>query len=427
MNFTTLPPRSPHAYRGTANWSVTQQLAYAHTQLQQENVKEAHDTYLRLAQEYNVPEAYYHLGMMCKEGCGKNLLYQSVTQAALYFEYARKMNHFQATYELGLLYYQGYDDEDDQFVQSASQALTCFLTMVDSDPHLLTEEEEKLFVQAAFYTGEIYFKGNEAEPGNATVIKQDFSLAFFYYQKAAAYDHSEAIYVLGYNYYNAKGVSQDFQQAIFYFNKIYKTHKNAAHYLGFIYEEGMGVRKDAQQAFLYYQTAARLHSAFAKRRLGFFYSQPNSVVRQDMKKALDYYLDAAKLGDMKAMCDAADMYYDQSDYRSAYLLYFECAKDRQAHALYRLGKMYADGRGVEEKDLVKAAFYYGQAAQEGHARAAYLFGRMHHEGWGVEKDHEKAHTFLTYAAEHKVQSANRYMKSIPSFTCHQMSKKEQAT
>ena len=56
-----------------------------------------------------------------------------------------------------------------------------------------------------------------------------------------------------------------------------------------------------------------------------------------------------------------------------------------AWALYNLGHLYLDGRGVE-RDLTRAYRHYRRAADLEHERAMNLVGRCTEEGWGTARD-----------------------------------------
>jgi TPR repeat protein len=56
-------------------------------------------------------------------------------------------------------------------------------------------------------------------------------------------------------------------------------------------------------------------------------------------------------------------------------LYCQAARDGDAEAMYRLGWMYAIGRGVQRDDTV-AAYFFAKAAEQGHPQSKNLLPRM---------------------------------------------------
>jgi TPR repeat protein len=67
-----------------------------------------------------------------------------------------------------------------------------------------------------------------------------------------------------------------------------------------------------------------------------------------------------------------------------------------AYAQYFLGRMYADGQGVE-RDISKAASWYRKAAEQGVAEAQYRLGNMYRDGTGVPRDLEYAFAWYSVA------------------------------
>ena len=70
---------------------------------------------------------------------------------------------------------------------------------------------------------------------------------------------------------------------------------------------------------------------------------------------------------------------------------------QHAYAQYFLGRMYAQGQGVD-KDPAKAAEWYRKAAEQGVADAQYRLGALYETGEGVPLDQEYAHGWFAVAA-----------------------------
>jgi hypothetical protein len=68
-----------------------------------------------------------------------------------------------------------------------------------------------------------------------------------------------------------------------------------------------------------------------------------------------------------------------------------------AEALYDLGVMYANGRGVPEDDA-EAVRWYRLAADQGNAMAQALLGARYWTGQGVPQDYVQAHMWYNLAA-----------------------------
>ena len=68
-----------------------------------------------------------------------------------------------------------------------------------------------------------------------------------------------------------------------------------------------------------------------------------------------------------------------------------------ATAQFRLGQMYADGKGVP-KDVVEAARWLRLAAEQGNADAQFKLGLMYALGKGVPKDYVQAYVWMNIGA-----------------------------
>ncbi len=68
-----------------------------------------------------------------------------------------------------------------------------------------------------------------------------------------------------------------------------------------------------------------------------------------------------------------------------------------AYAQYFVGRMYADGQGVEQ-DMETAAKWYRKAAERGVADAQFRLGGLYEAGNGVPRDMESAYGWYTVAA-----------------------------
>lgn len=76
--------------------------------------------------------------------------------------------------------------------------------------------------------------------------------------------------------------------------------------------------------------------------------------------------------------------------------YYNAALQGDAYAMYALGKMYANGVGVNQNDT-KAASWYGKASYAGIAYADYEFAKACHDGVGLDEDQEYADTLFQKA------------------------------
>ena len=138
-----------------------------------------------------------------------------------------------------------------------------------------------------------------------------------------------------------------------------------------------------------------------------------------MKPIKNWILGVALAVMLTATALAADLQkgkeaYDAGDYATALAILTPLAEAGDAEAQYRLGHMYEWGKGVEH-DSVEAVYWWLRAAEAGHYTAqrklgelgelgklgALLFklGRKYVEGRGVEQDDAEAMRLFRLAAE----------------------------
>jgi TPR repeat protein len=95
--------------------------------------------------------------------------------------------------------------------------------------------------------------------------------------------------------------------------------------------------------------------------------------------------------------DGMEAYLDK-DYLKAVQTWRPLAEAGDATAQYRLGVMYAEGKGVAPND-VEAARWFERAAVQGDATAQYDLGASYAEGMGVPKDNAAAAKWFRRAAD----------------------------
>lgn len=84
------------------------------------------------------------------------------------------------------------------------------------------------------------------------------------------------------------------------------------------------------------------------------------------------------------------------------------AQNGNVQALYQLGVLFNDGKGVP-KDYSKAAQCYRKAAEHGHQKAQLYLGLLYQNGRGVEQDYRQAAQWLTKSAEQGEQKAQYFL------------------
>lgn len=209
-----------------------------------------------------------------------------------------------------------------------------------------------------------------------------------------------------------------------------KIGKPEAQYqLGRVYEEGRLDKKNLKKSFLYYTKADENNYIPAATALGKFYEYGISV-KQDFTRAIHYYGKAAKADDAEGSYRLAEMYREgrgiQADtveslkyyfkawglqYTAAekginslpyqtypnkndvlYLKYMVSLDD--VEALYKLGYIYLNGKGVK-KSALTALPYLQKAADNNHQEALFSLANIYKNGAeGINIDKRKTVSYL---------------------------------
>jgi len=90
--------------------------------------------------------------------------------------------------------------------------------------------------------------------------------------------------------------------------------------------------------------------------------------------------------------------YRARDYAAALAAWQPLADQGVAEAQYRVGTLYAEGKGVDQDDA-KAAAWFQKAADQGNADAQYNLAVSYAEGLGVAKDEAAALKWFQSAAD----------------------------
>lgn len=121
----------------------------------------------------------------------------------------------------------------------------------------------------------------------------------------------------------------------------------------------------------------------------------------DFERALTLFLEEAEDGNALAMHDLGRMHADglgmEPDADTAFAWYKKAldafenieAQKENRYVEYRIGKMYAAGLGTEQ-DYEEAAGWFGEAASKRHKYAQYSLAGLYYRGQGVEQSYKTA-------------------------------------
>ncbi|MCZ6482852.1 MAG: peptidoglycan-binding protein, partial [Alphaproteobacteria bacterium] len=197
---------------------------------------------------------------------------------------------------------------------------------------------------------------------------------------------------------------------------------SAQYNLGLLYHHGLGVERKLSEAAKWYGRAAENGDADAQKAIGDLYLK-GFWGKKNSAKAATWYRKAAEQGHagakeallrlgakrqggprQAAPSDAPTEYqkgqaaYKRRDYAEAARRYRKAAEQGHVSAQFRLGIMYAKGRGVR-RDYAEALKWYRKAAERGHSNAQLSVGARYERGQGVTRDYAKAVMWYRRAAK----------------------------
>jgi|GEM_PF-344902 len=264
----------------------------------------------------------------------------------------------------------------------------------------LIQKANKGDSDAQYELGVMYYNGEDVE--------QDSAKAFEWYKKAADRGNKFAQYSIGCMYINGNGVEKNAENAFQYYKKAAEQGDVKSQYLlGSFYKDGTGVKQDYKESFYWFEKAAMQNDAYAQNALGWAYSE-GLYVEQDYSKAFEWHKKAAEQGDAYAQWKIGIMYDDgrgvEQDYGKALLWYMSAAEQGDDFAQYKIGEMYYHGKGVE-RDYAKAFEWFERGAIRNEAGAQFYLGCMYNFGEGVVQDYRKAVELFKKSAEQGHETA----------------------
>lgn len=256
-------------------------------------------------------------------------------------------------------------------------------------------------------------------------------------EEAARQEEANSYYELGRAYlYALDGQEIDLESAYTNFEKALELGKTEANfYLGVLCDSYNYPVKDYEKARAYYEAAG--DNLPAHLSLGFLYYNGNGV-EENKEKAQELFDAVVAEGYVEGYLGSATIAKDSEDYETALEYYNKVLEGEEqlyiANAMYYIGTLYDNGRGVElddtvamewyekaanlgntsamnsagygygsaegvEEDLVKAFELYLKAADLGNASAMYNVGRSYMAGQGVELDYAKAMEWFEKSAD----------------------------
>lgn len=252
--------------------------------------------------------------------------------------------------------------------------------------------------------------------GRALDAHQQEKAAIARYRRtlALAPHYAPAMLALGGKYMNGEGVDADSGEAIRFLQQARELGQPRASYLlARIAEQGAAdMPPDSRQALAYYTEAGHLGDLPSQLYLANAY-QTGEGVEQNFEHALYWHEMAAEQGHLDSQYLTGRAYADgharEPSWSKARQWWDWAANQGHVRAQVALGELHEAGHGLEGPEPEMALYWYRQAAEQDDAMGQYHVGRMYAEGIGVQKNMETARKWLLLARAQGVHEANRWL------------------
>ncbi len=136
------------------------------------------------------------------------------------------------------------------------------------------------------------------------------------------------------------------------------------------------------------------------------------TIAKDSRHAAAVCLRQAKEGDAYAQTAVGKMYADgrgvNEDFDQARFWFEKAVLQKQPEALYNLGLMYANGDGVDQS-WTEAVRWYRLAAERGQVDAENSLGLRYKKGEGVDQDYVQAYKWFLISLANATKPADQAM------------------
>lgn len=391
--------------------------AYHNTQIYAEDAFQKALHYFELAAELGHLDALEYSARYYSQGVGVEI---DLQKSIAYYQQAIDIHDSNfSKVELATLYFENQGNE-----QEINMALELLFNAIDKE-----------YWYAAYRLGTLYESDLLAEP--------DMEKAFEFYQLAASYDISAAVYqVARFNRYGLAGQSDEVLALSQFHHALELGLVDANVDIALAYEEGTcGVEQDFEKALEYMLQGANAGIAYAQYKVGYYYLYGSDTLQADVELGKYWLEQAVEQASALAMLTLGDFYlygYDQDSYHKAFSYYdkakdlgwisegigvccqfgigtevdekqafnyYKQASERQyAAATSRLAQAYFFGIGCQE-DKEQAFHYFKELADQGMVEAMDYLGPMLLKGEGCQKDPELAVFYLQQAAEQQYNTS----------------------
>ena len=230
---------------------------------------------------------------------------------------------------------------------------------------------------------------------NGASIDKDYKEAVKWYTKSADQGNAWAQFDLARCYYNGAGVVKDYKEAVKWYTKSSEQGNECAQYdLNRFYRNGKGLPQDKNEA----------------KKLFVKVSVANSIKKQEEYVYTNELDLSADQGDVKSKYKIAMCYLFGKgvpvDFKKAWDTFNDCrtelerlSREGDVDATKMLADYFANGRGKEGKDYIKARGFYFEASKKNDPESLFKLGKIYENGLGTTKDNQQAELYYKKASD----------------------------
>ena len=331
--------------------------------------------------EHGCTDAYQSIGYIYLETMG------DTDQALEYYEKGAQLGSSACAYNIGLIYYRNFNNEE---------ALQWFQKAAD-----LGMEE------ACVWLGLLYADDNYAGKNEELTIA--------YYKRAANANIALAMQFLTEDYYIGEYSSGINYEEAFRWAKKGAEQKNTycMYMLGRMYYEGNGTEKNLPEAANWLLQAAQDGNDDAARLYGSLMLTGGEGLTPNGEEGVKWLKKFADEGQVSAVRELAEYYYDQKDYKNAFAYYQQLINlgVNNSSVYYMLGRMYYYGWGTQKADD-QAFYWFVKASDAGEAlgtEESKFVAMAYYKGTYTDISFAKSFPHMKAAAEGGLALAMEYL------------------
>ena len=251
--------------------------------------------------------------------------------------------------------------------------------------------------EAQYYISKIYLNGNDN-------IKKDNQLGVSWLSKSARQNFPQAQYLLGKFFILGGIIVKNIVTGIAWCQRAASSNLiDAIVFLASLYEEGIEVPRHIKRAEEYYRQAAKLNDLTSTEKLA---ELLYDGTLDNKREAIKWYEKIAERGRQVAYYPLARLLDNvDNNQAKAFAWYLKAAEYGHSEAQYELGLRFKHGYHGCIEDVVQSKHFFKLAASSGHAQAQFFYASLLKEEGNI---HEAMDSFKLAAEQGHCESQYQY-------------------